>query len=112
MNRLKLCMNNPESYLGETLNNPGLLMTYLENVRITLDSADNAQKARLLISSMIQNKYYLQKTKYIFPEESVEKEQKVDTTELIPQLKLMLEIIKQWETFDVNQFSQSLANNN
>mgnify|MGYP003127504632 FL=1 len=104
--------SNPESYLGEALNNPESFDNFAkENIRITLDSAENAQKARLLISSMIEKKYYLQKTKYIFPEESVDKEQKVDTTELIPQLKLMLEIIKQWETFDVKKFSQSLMEN-
>jgi hypothetical protein len=102
--------SNPEQYLSEALNNPESFDKYAnENIRIVLDNADNAQKARLLISSMIQNKSYIQKTNYIFPDESLEKEQNVDTTELIPQLKLMLEIIKQWETFDVNKFSQALS---
>ena len=104
---------NPEKYLGEALNTPESFDKYAnENIRICLDTSDNAQKARLLISSMIQNKYYLQKTTYVFPDERVEKEQKVDTTELIPQLKLMLEIIKQWETFDISQFSEALSKGN
>jgi|TARA_R110002096_G_scaffold82126_5_gene191075 hypothetical protein len=105
--------NNPEKYLSESLNNPESFDNYAtENIRIVLDNPEDAQKARLLISSMIQNKQYLQKTNYIFPNESVEKEQAVDTTELIPQLKIMLEIIKQWETFDIKQFSQSLSGAN
>jgi len=108
-----LYTNNPENYLNEALNDPQSFDKYAkENIRILLDTKENAQKARLIISSMIQNKYYMQKTNYIFEDESINKEQKIDTTELIPQLKLMLEIIKQWDTFDVKEFAKALQNSN
>ena len=105
--------SSPEKYLTEALSNTESFDKYAkENIRILLDSKENAQKARLIISSMIQHKYYTQNTNYIFDDETMNKEQKVDTTELIPQLKLMLEIIKQWDTFDVKEFAKALQESN
>jgi hypothetical protein len=104
---------SPEKYLSEALSNPESFDTNAkENIRILLNSKENAQKARLIISSMIQHKFYTQNTNYIFDDETIKKEQKVDTTELIPQLKLMLEIIKQWDTFDVKEFAKALQESN
>lgn len=109
----KLYESSPEKYLTEALSNTESFDKYAkENIRITLDSKENAQKARLIISSMIQHKYYTQNTNYIFDDEIINKEQKVDTTDLIPQLKLMLEIIKQWDTFDIKEFSKALQDTN
>ena len=48
--------------------------------------------------------YYSQITNYHVDKEIIKREQKIDTTELNPQLKVMLEIAKDWKGFDVNKF--------
>tara|TARA_R110002020_G_scaffold157312_3_gene340005 strand:+ start:2117 stop:2674 length:558 start_codon:yes stop_codon:yes gene_type:complete len=104
-----IAQTSPEKYLGYALGSPEKLGEVgKENVRIVLDSEGSAKKARLILSSMIEKKYYLQKSKYDIEGKLYEKEQKVDTEELIPQLKMMMEIVKRWENFDAVKFREDI----
>jgi len=57
---------------------------------------------------MVDNQHYLQKSTYHIGNETIEKEQKVDTIPLIPQLKMMLEIVKRWDGFDSLKFKEEI----
>ena len=41
-----------------------------------------------------------------------EKEQRIETEALIPQLKMMLEIVKTWDTFNIQEFQKNIENGN
>lgn len=100
---------NPEKYIQMAVQDMEVLGTYgVENVKIPLNSKENAQKARLVLTSMVNNQHYLQKSKYFINGETIEKEQKVDTIPLIPQLKMMLEIVKRWDGFDSLKFKEEI----
>jgi len=91
--------------IAETISNIEVIAKYgEEKITIPLDNETNAKKVRVILSSMIQNGYYNQITNYYVNGELVKREQKIDTTELNPQLKVMLEIAKEWKEFDVNKF--------
>ena len=100
---------NPERYIQLAVQDMGALGDYgMENIKIPLTSKENAQKARLVLTSMIDNQHYLQKSTYHIGKETIEKEQKVDTIPLIPQLKMMLEIVKRWDGFDSLKFKEEI----
>tara|TARA_B100000287_G_scaffold419135_1_gene456973 strand:+ start:2942 stop:3556 length:615 start_codon:yes stop_codon:yes gene_type:complete len=101
--------NNPEKYIALAVSDLDILSKYgTENVKIELNNKNNATKARLILSSMINSKSYLQITKYKIDGEEIIKEQEIDTEELIPQLKLMLEITKRWENFNPEEFQKEI----
>ncbi len=92
-------MKNPES----------IFESAKEMVKIVLDSEKKAAQARLILASMIDNGHYMQKTKYVFNGEEIEtKLQKIETEELSLQLKAMIEIVKQWETFDMDEYQREM----
>ena len=104
---LEIMKSNPEKYIGLAIQNIENLGTQgKENVRVVLDNENNAKKARIVLSSMIENQHYIQKSKYLIGNEVVDKEQVVETENLIPQLKMMLEIVKRWDGFDPNSFKE------
>ena len=80
----------------------------VEKIKIPLDSQENADKARIIIASMIDKGRFIQKSNYIIDGESQFKEQDVDTANMVPQLKLMLEIIKKWDTIDLDELATLL----
>ena len=58
---------------------------------------------------MIDNEHYMQRTRYVFEgEEIAVKEQRIETEELVLQLKAMIEIVKQWETFDMEEYQREM----
>lgn len=76
-----------------------------EKVKVTLDNQRNADMARMVLSSLLQNKYYTQVTTYHIPnQEKIVKEQRVPTDSLAAELKVMLDITKKWEGFDLEQY--------
>ena len=100
---------SPEKYIQLAVQDMGVLGEYgVENVKIPLTSEENAKKARLVLTSMVDNQHYLQKSTYHIGNETIEKEQKVDTIPLIPQLKMMLEIVKRWDGFDSLKFKEEI----
>ena len=110
---IKMAEKHPDKYISLALGNPEDMGELgVENVRIILDSPETAKKARIVLSSMIEHKHYLQKSIYHIGPKVIEKEQKVETIELISQLKMMLEIVKRWDGFDINDFQQDLESGN
>ena len=100
-----LATSNPEEYISSAIQNPDLLGTYgSENVKVPLDSEANAKKARIVLSSMVEKGYYIQKSTYHYNGEEVSKQQKIETDALAMQLKMMLEIVKRWDGFNVDDF--------
>lgn len=104
-----LVNNDPHKYLGLVAQHYGALVTTgQEKVAIPLDNDGNATKARAVLASLIDNKCYLQVTRYKIPggdPEIIEKAQEVPTEELIPNLKVMLDIVKDWENFDIGEWT-------
>jgi len=61
--------------------------------------------ARAVVTSMINNGKYHQVSNYrVGAAEPVVKVQEVPTKELLPDLHQMLNIIKEWEDFDLREF--------
>jgi len=76
-----------------------------EKVKVVLDSQKNADMARAVVASMINNgKYHQVSNYYIGSNDPVVKVQEVPTKELLPDLHQMLNIIKEWENFDLREF--------
>ena len=108
-----LAKSNPQAYISAAIEDTDLLGNQgSENVKVLLDSDNNAKKARLVLSSMIDKGYYVQKSTYHFGDEVISKQQKVETEALIMQLKMMLEIIKRWDGFDIDDFQQDFEKGN
>lgn len=101
---------SPEKYLEAAMKNPDLIFeSAQEMVKVMLDSEKKASQARLLLASMVNNGYYMQKTTYTFNGEVVEvKEQRIETEDFAMQLKAMIEIVKQWDTFDMEAYQQEM----
>ncbi len=69
-----------------------------EQNKIELNSASNSANASAILTSMLKNGYYIQKTRYYFPNGDKERqEQKVDVSTLKQAFKAMLEICKRWD---------------
>lgn len=96
----------PEKYLSLVMNHYADLMAHAEEkISIPLDSAENAEKARVVLSSLISKGFYLQTTTYVIPQgENEERSQQVPTSELVNDLRVMLDIVKQWDTFDLEEY--------
>tara|TARA_R110000824_G_scaffold314142_5_gene501011 strand:+ start:1749 stop:2363 length:615 start_codon:yes stop_codon:yes gene_type:complete len=108
-----LAKSNPQAYISAAIEDTDLLGTQgMENVKVLLNSDTNAQRARLVLSSMIDKGYYVQKSTYNFGDEVISKQQKVETEALIMQLKMMLEIIKRWDGFDIDDFQRDFEKGN
>lgn len=107
---ISLMETNPEKYLEAAMKDPEQIFdSAQEMVKIVLNSEKKASQARLILASMVNNEHYLQKTKYMFNGEEIEtKEQKIETEELALQLKAMIEIVKQWETFDMDEYQREM----
>ena len=105
-----LMENDPEKYLQAAMKDPEKIFdSAQEMVKIVLDSEKKSAQARLILASMVDNGHYLQRTTYLHNGEELEtKEQKIETDELALQLKSMIEIVKQWETFDMEAYQREM----
>lgn len=101
--------NDPEKFMHNVLSNQEVLFGEAkEKVRVILDAKNNAMMARAVVASMIDNGFYWQHSNYsVNGVVSEPKIQQVPTKELMLDLNQMLEIIKQWETFDLRDFLMS-----
>ena len=108
-----LAKSNPQAYISAAIEDTDLLGNQgMENVKVLLNSDTNAQRARLVLSSMIDKGYYVKKSTYHFGDEVISKQQKVETEALIMQLKMMLEIIKRWNGFNIDDFQRDFEKGN
>jgi len=89
---------NPEMYSGIIQQNTEQLLEYgVEQNKILLNSQDNSNSASAIITSMLKNGYYIQKTRYHFPNgETKKQEQQVDVSSLQEPFKAMVDICKRW----------------
>tara|TARA_R110001606_G_scaffold385249_2_gene548692 strand:+ start:204 stop:734 length:531 start_codon:yes stop_codon:yes gene_type:complete len=94
----KIMEDNEEMYGSMIHQSTEQLLTFGEEQnKILLESADKAEQASALLTSMLKHGYYIQKTRYHFPTAPTQKqEQKVDISTLKPAFKTMLEICKRW----------------
>lgn len=101
----------PENYLQEIVKyQVEIMQNATERVRIPLDSQANADQARLVVTSMIAQGYFKQISMYHFPAAEEEpKVQKVPTKEMARDLNIMLEVIKNWEDFNYEDFMEEMV---
>jgi len=94
-----LMRQNPELYAGLIQQHTeALLQSGVERSKIVLENKKNAQEASGILASMLKNGYYIQKTRYHFPDSPTQKqEQEVDITSLSHAFKAMSEICKRWD---------------
>jgi hypothetical protein len=95
---LEMMKTNPEMYSGIIQQNTEQLLEYgVEQNKILLNSQDNSNSASAIITSMLKNGYYIQKTRYHFPNgETKKQEQQVDVSSLKEPFKAMVDICKRW----------------
>lgn len=100
---LNLLQNNPEEYAKYVQNYTNELIAQAdEQSRIVLDNDDSANQGRALIASILKSGYYLQKTKFHFPDGTVqEQEQKIDIKGMEQTFRAMLDICKKWRDVEV-----------
>jgi|TARA_R110001592_G_scaffold58645_2_gene177442 hypothetical protein len=96
---LEMMESNGEMYGSMIQQNTEILLEKGEEQnKILLSSAEQAQSASAILTSMLKNGYYIQKTRYHFPNSEMQKrEQKVDISSLKEPFKAMLEICKRWD---------------
>jgi hypothetical protein len=101
----------PETYLEEIVKHQvEIMQNATERVRIPLDSKANSDQARLVVTSMISQGYFKQVSMYRFPNgEEDPKVQKVPTKEMSRDLNIMLEVIKNWEDFNYEDFMKEMV---
>ena len=101
----------PETYLKEIVKHQvEIMQNATERVRIPLDSKANSDQARLVVTSMISQGYFKQISMYQFPNgEDEPKIQKVPTKEMSRDLNIMLEVIKNWEDFNYEDFMKEMV---
>ena len=102
---------SPDKYLQEIVKHQVEIMQgATERVRIPLDSQKNADQARLVVTSMIAQGYFKQISLYNFPEgEEQPKVQKVPTKDMAQDLNIMLDVIKNWENFNYEDFMKEMV---
>lgn len=100
---LNLLQTNPEEYAKYIQNYTNELIGQAdEQNRILLDSEENANQGRALIASILKSGYYLQKTKFYFPDGTVqEQDQKIDIKGMEQTFRAMLDICKNWKDVEV-----------
>ena len=98
--------NDPEEFMKRVFEDQhGLFENAEEKVRVMLNSPENAMMARAVVTSMIDKGYYWQHSNYqVMGNETTPKVQKIPTTELLLDLTNMLDIIKDWENFDLGKY--------
>ena len=100
-----LLVNDPQQYAMLIQGNTEKLMEYgVEQSKITLDNTQSANQARALVASIIKNGFYIQKSRFHFPEGNVEtQEQIVEIKGMEPTFQAMLEVCKNWKEVKDNE---------
>ena len=108
----KLLDTEPDAYMRLVQKHYGELVqsSNEEKVKVVLDNQRNSDMARMVLSSLLQNKYYTQITTYLIPvEQPIVKEKQVPTDTLAAELKVMLDITKKWDGFDLEEYVASMG---
>ena len=87
-----------------------IMQSAKERVKVTLDNQANADQARLVVTSMLAKGHFNQISTYRFPDGTEDsKLQKVPTKDMERDLGVMLEVIKDWDNFDYDNFMQKMV---
>jgi hypothetical protein len=104
----KLLKSNPQQYMNLIQKHYATIITEhaVEKVKLPLDSQAQADKVRMILTSLLSQKSYHQINRYIIPSEPapIIRTQDIDTTALSSELRVMLDIVKRWETFDLEEY--------
>ena len=103
----KWLTETPELFMNEIVKHQMEVMgSAVERVKVSLDSQGNADMARTVILSMIDKGYFLNVSNYQVPGQSqpIQRTQKVETAALLPDFKMMLDVVKNWEGFDFAEY--------
>ena len=100
-----LLVKNPQQYAILIQKNTEKLMEFgVEQSKITLNNTQSANQARALVASIIKNGFYIQKSRFHFPEGNVEtQEQVVEIKGMEPTFQAMLEVCKNWKEVIENE---------
>ena len=100
-----LLKSNPEQYAILIQSNTENLMEFgVEQSKITLDNTQSANQARALVASIINNGYYIQKSRFHFSDGNVEtQEQRVEIKGMEPTFQAMLDVCKNWKEVGNNE---------
>ena len=95
----RMIQENPQQYAMLIQQNTERLMEFgVEQSRIELNNDKSAQEARALVASIIQNGYYIQKSRFHFPNGEVKtQDQEVPIGGMEQTFKAMLEVCKNWK---------------
>jgi len=102
---------NPQKYLqGIVQHQVEIMQSANERVKVVIDNQASADQARMVVTSLLAKGHFNQVTTYRFPDGTEDtKLQKVPTGDMARDLKIMLEIIKDWENFDYNEFMDRMV---
>lgn len=102
---------NPQKYLEAIVQHQvEIMQSAKERVKVTLDNQANADQARLVVTSMLAKGHFNQISTYRFPDGTEDsKLQKVPTKDMERDLGVMLEVIKDWDNFDYDNFMQKMV---
>jgi hypothetical protein len=102
---------DPQKYLeGIVQHQVEIMQSANERVKVVIDNQASADQARMVVTSLLAKGHFNQVTTYRFPDGTEDtKLQKVPTGDMARDLKIMLEIIKDWENFDYNEFMDRMV---
>mgnify|MGYP003648612277 CR=1 FL=1 len=100
-----LLLNDPQQYAVLIQSHTETLMQFgVEQSKIALDNSQSANQARALVASIIKNGYYIQKSRFHFPEGNVEtQEQVVEIKGMESTFQAMLDVCKNWKEVQENE---------
>ena len=104
--------NDIQQYLKVVVKHQADIMANAtERIRIPLATQQNADQARLVVTTMLAKGYFKQVTIYNIPGASEPdiKIQDVPTKDMSRDLNIMLEVIKNWENFDYETFHKEMV---
>jgi hypothetical protein len=103
---------DPEKYLAlvQSQYSDMVNSSAVEKVKILLNSQAGSDSARAIVTSLLSKGVFKQISTYHIPgREPFVREQMVDTDPLRGELTVMLDIIKKWENFDLDNYMQGLS---
>lgn len=102
---------NPQKYLEAIVQHQlEIMQSAKERVKIVLDNQQSADQARMVITSMLAKGHFNQVSTYCFPDGTEDvKLQKVPTQDMSRDLQIMLEVIKDWQNFDYDDFMKKMV---
>jgi len=102
---------SPQKYLEAIVQHQmEIMQTAQERVKVVIDNQASADQARMVVTSLLAKGHFNQVSTYQLPDGSEDtKIQKVPTGDMSRDLQIMLEIIKDWENFNYEEFMERMV---